>query len=90
MIKRYKKKPVIIEAVQFTGINSMAIVNWATKGRHPEMNSLVRFDGYVLNVVMPDRTLRVVMPNDFVIKGEDGWFDVWNQDNFTKNYEEAA
>lgn len=87
MIIKYKKKPIVVEAMQFNGANHMEIIRWAGKGLFSESNCPVFFDGYSLKI----NTLEGVMtalPNDYIIKGIKGEFYPCNSDVFAMTYEE--
>lgn len=81
IIKRYRKKPVIVEAVQWTGSNRQ------------EIN---RFVGSVL-LTAPTNSLIIktlegnhfAKVNDFIIKGIHGEFYPCKPDIFMKTYEEV-
>ena len=81
MIGRYRKKPVVIEAIQWTGTN----------GR-----DIARFMGatdYVDSVAIQIRTLEGnmnVSVGDWVIKGVKGEFYPCKPDIFEQTYEEVA
>lgn len=83
---KYRKKPVVIEAMQFTGgfESAYAIQDWANTvgvGRHPDR-------GYHLKVL----TLEGVMeaqPGDWIIKGLKGEFYPCKPDIFAATYEAA-
>jgi len=76
---KFRKKPVVIEAIQWTGDNVeeigefLGMVHWATSGR---------------NAVIP--TLEgdmVASPNDWIIKGVKGEFYPCKPDIFAATYE---
>ncbi len=86
---KWRKKPVVIEAVQFNGDNGPDIVNWAHNGLPPEANSVIRlgYPGYLYV-----RTLEGTMeayPNDWIIKGIKGEFYPCKPDIFNATYEPA-
>lgn len=80
MIKQYKKKPIVIEAVQWTGSNQSEIDKFIGEF------SLIHSDGsiriYTLEGVMR------VSQNDYIIKGINGEFYPCKPDIFKNTYEE--
>lgn len=80
MVQRYRKQPVVIEAVQFTGEN------------HDE---IVRFAGLKASVCGRKRTLMIktlegalaASPGDYIIKGIRGEFYPCKPDVFRQTYE---
>lgn len=82
-MKRYRKKPVVIEAVQWTGKNVDEIKKFmAGSEREPWMRG---------RVVIID-TLEgphVASPGDYIIKGVHGEFYPCKPDIFAKTYEEV-
>lgn len=85
-MKKYRKKPVVIEAVQFTGDNGYEIATWANANRPPMATLVVRTEGSVLLV----QTLEGVMtasPGDFIIKGLKGEFYPCKPDIFAASYD---
>lgn len=84
----YRKKPVVIEAMQFTGRNFMEIMHWAHDGMPPEMNSIVLHDGTGEGMVI--RTLEGdhhASKGDWIIKGVKGEFYPCKPDIFEATYE---
>lgn len=77
MIARYRKKPVEIEAVQWTGENWQEIKDFA--------GSDVSFDGR-LYVFTLEGTLKVDI-GDYIIKGVKGEFYPCKPDVFERTYE---
>ena len=83
MIKRYRKKPVVIEAVQWTGDNKVEVQRFV--GRYLEANTIRR------TVVIP--TLEgplIATDGDYIIKGVHGEFYPCKPDIFEQTYEEAG
>ena len=92
MIKKYKKKPVVIEAVQYYGQNKEEIDNFIGSVTEEEY----KFDGDRTNSasirVLFIQTLEgkmEVSPMDYVIKGVQGEFYPCKPDIFKQTYEEA-
>ena len=79
MIKSYKKKPVVIEAVQFTGEN------------YKEVEEFVGQPLYISYGVVTIPTLEGIMrckPGNYVIKGVKGEFYPCDKEIFEGTYEE--
>ena len=82
MIKKYVKKPVQIEAIQFDGWNFGDIYDWmfGVKGFYPDCRE----------ETMTIKTLEGVMTasvGDYIIKGVNGEFYPCKPDIFEKTYE---
>lgn len=83
MIKRYRKRPVVIEAVQWTGSN---------------LSEICKFTGrdvahLYANNNMYITTLEGIMKasvGDYIVKGVDGEFYPCKPDIFNKTYEEVG
>lgn len=78
MIRKYIKRPVTIEAVQFTGDNAEEVMKF--------VGSCTLFNNG--NLVIP--TLEgnmVAIPSDYIIKGVAGEFYPCKEDIFHKTYE---
>ena len=95
MIKKYKKKPVTIEAIQWTGNNLKEVLQFT--GEHPEFskwfNSFEEYQEYVIkdNNIFKIFTLEGVMKacvGDFIIKGIHGECYPCKPDIFIETYEE--
>ena len=84
---KYKKKPVIVEAMQYTGNNFVDIVNWSkqvSSERYIEEES--NKDKSILRI----ETLEGIMTaqvNDFIIKGVKNEFYSCKPDIFEQTYE---
>lgn len=84
---KYKKKPVIFEAMQYTGNNFVDIVNWSkqvSSERYIEEES--NKDTSILRI----ETLKGIMTaqvNDFIIKGVKNEFYSCKPDIFEQTYE---
>lgn len=79
---KYRKKPVVIEAVQFTGDNHGAIADFVEGNYIAEANGV----GFYI------RTLEGTMLasiGDYIIKGVNGEFYPCKPDIFEKTYEKA-
>lgn len=79
MIKRYKKKPIVIKAVQFTGEN------------YKEVEEFVGQPLYISYGMVAIPTLEGIMrckPGNYVIKGVKGEFYPCDKEIFEQTYEE--
>jgi hypothetical protein len=83
-MKHYRKKPVVIQAIQWDGT--------------PEgVMSIKNFIDYTTTLIINSEYLTIetlegdmkVMPNDWVIKGVNGEFYPCKPDIFEKTYEDA-
>ena len=77
---KYRKKPVIIDAIQFTGENFEEIKQFGVQG----------FNAGIRNMVI--KTLEgemTVLSGDWIVKGVKGEFYPCKPDIFEKTYEEV-
>lgn len=75
---KYRKKPVVIEAVQFTTMNWHAARDFL--GSVGEESPA----GFIIHTLEGDM---LASPNDYIIKGVDGEFYPCKPDIFEKTYE---
>ena len=78
---KYRKRPVVIEAVQWTGENLLEILQFSK-------DSFIDRDDYTLKI----ETLEGVMTvsrGDYIVKGVDGEFYPCKPDIFEKTYDEV-
>lgn len=80
MIKKYHKKPVIIEAVQWIGTDEN--IDEIMEFMHADILS-IRNDRLVINTLAGDM---MVDPGDFIIKGVYGEFYPCKPDIFEQTY----
>ena len=80
MIKKYRKKPVIIEAIQWNGKNLTEIDNFVCGSLKIEGSNLV------IHTLEGDMEASI---NDYIIKGVNGEFYPCKPDIFDKTYERA-
>ena len=80
MIKKYKKKPVIIEAIQWTGANKSDIQ--AFMGQHLIENTV----NHQLRIPTLEGE-HIASVGDFIIKGIHGEFYPCKPDIFEKTYD---
>jgi len=90
MVRKFRKKPVVIEAVQFTGSGESATEVTRFAGRRTTMKKVRdQFgDGRDYDLIIP--TLEgdmVASPGDYVIKGVKGEFYPCKPDIFYATYE---
>ena len=96
--KKYRKKPVVIEAMQWDGSAESAtpIINWALEADGPA----IRYHEHLMDgdlVAHPDPFLwvdtlegrMIASAGDFIIKGVNGEFYPCKPDIFAKTYESA-
>ncbi len=87
MIKKFRKKPVIVEAIQFNGKNRDEIEEFVG-----ESLGFSIFDKDISIETIYIRTLEGLMkanPNDWIIKGVEGEFYPCKPDIFKETYEEV-
>lgn len=78
---KYRKKPVVIEAIQYTGENPTEIKEFVGE------NCRINKDGFIfIHTLEGDMS---VCNGDFVIKGVNGEFYPCKPDIFDKTYEPA-
>ena len=94
MIKRYRKKPVVIEAFQWDGslLEGVKICEWIDGGSGDRASvSLGNMNSIKLSIKTLESTeegYHMVSPNDYVIKGIKDEFYSCKPDVFTMTYDE--
>ncbi len=83
MTRKYRKKPVVIEAVEWTGNNRTEICEFIDQ----ECFEFDPHDGLVIHTLEGDHHASV---GDYIIKGVHGEFYPCKPDIFEKTYEDAA
>lgn len=83
MVKRYRKKPVVIEAIQWTGNNHIEVAEFML-GANVYINIP---KGYVEIETLEGKMFAGV--NDYIIKGVKGEFYPCKPDIFEQTYEEV-
>lgn len=85
MIKKYRKKPVVIEAMKFTDTeqDNKILLDWCNADYH--INAT---DGNYL-IIKTLEGNHMASIGDFIIKGVNGEFYPCKPDIFAKTYEEA-
>lgn len=88
MATKYRKKPIIIEAMQYTGfIESKARCRkWIGKACQGGKQYQDKSENFIIHTLEGDMT---VSPNDWVIKGVRGEFYPCKPDIFAATYELA-
>ena len=88
-VKKYRKLPVVIEAMQLNGTNGKAVAIWCNGTFHPrEVNG-----GGTWASHLAIKTLEGIMTaseGDYIIKGVNGEFYPCKPDIFEKTYEEVT
>jgi len=83
---KFRKKPVEIEARQYTDETMREIIKWCNTGLLPVMNAIAYHDGYSLII----RTLEgqhIASVGDWIIKGVAGEFYPCKPDIFAATYD---
>jgi hypothetical protein len=85
---KYRKKPVIIEAKQFTDIQSyLSIVEWMkTCGDTAALADEVRYSTPIMTIQTLEGTMSA-SPGDWIIRGVSGEFYPCKPDIFAATYE---
>ena len=83
MARAYRKKPVVVEAVQWTGENHAEMCEFID----PEVFEIIPRVGLVIHTLEGDHHAN---PGDYIIKGVNGEFYPCKPDTFAKTYESAT
>lgn len=83
-MKKFRKKPVIIDAVQFTGSNHQEVSDFIGSNGKANTNSGTAVTITTLEGVM------VASPGDWIIRGVKGEYYPCKPDIFAATYEEAS
>lgn len=88
--RKFRKKPVVIEAMQYDGSldSAHSICQWAHKGLPPEANTIIRLCGSGFFVRTLEGSMRA-SPTDWIIRGVKGEFYPCKKDIFEATYEEV-
>jgi hypothetical protein len=94
MIQKFRKKPVVIETVQYTGINAGEISSFVGNDLTVELESETAYEAGqgqpIYSVIIPTLEGNMkAMPGDWVIKGVNGEFYPCKPGIFEKTYEPA-
>lgn len=89
--KRYRKKPVVIEAAQFNGLDDyLGIVQWMKdSGDTHALADEVEYRTPIMLVHTLEGTM-AASPGDWIIRGVQGEFYPCKPDIFAATYEEAT
>lgn len=85
---KYRKKPVVVEAVQFSGKWEDVPIMKDFAGNYIHEESDVDFKRSYLMIDTLEGTMKV-SPKDFIIKGVNGEFYPCKPDIFQKTYEKV-
>ena len=85
-MEKYRKKPVVIEAVQYTGHNLHEVL--AFTGTHPRFHEWFA-DRHVFKIPTLEGVMEASL-GDFIIKGVNGEFYPCKPDIFEKTYEKVV
>jgi len=80
-VKKYRKKPVIVEAIQFTGDNGKEIQDWVNN--EVWLSSIV---SPFLSILTLEGEMKGTV-GDYIIKGAQGEFYPCKPDIFEQTYE---
>lgn len=83
---QYRKKPVVIEAIQFNGKNAEEIEQWSNNNVKTGPVSEDTLTGAYLEIETLEGTM-TAQPNDYIIKGVNGEFYPCKPDIFEKTYD---
>ncbi len=88
---KYKKKPVVIEVIQWTGENKYEVEKFAGDKTSLSVNSIYRPQGhlpedYILYINTLEGTMKAEI-GDYIIKGIKGEFYPCRKDIFEETYE---
>lgn len=85
---KFRKKPVVVEAIQFTGHNKFEIADWALQENGA---TGITFPKGTNNIeIFTLEGTMTASPGDFIIKGVKGEFYPCKPDIFELTYEVAA
>lgn len=88
MIQKFRKKPVVIEAIRFTGENQRDVLHFA----FPDLSEDALNGAQTMKLPVVIETMEGDMtasPGDWVIKGVSGEFYPCKPDIFAQTYEAA-
>ena len=96
-MEKYRKKPVVVEAIKYCGDNLEDVL--AFTGKHPRWDEwFASFDEYAAHVANDHQMFKILtlegtmkaMPGDWVIKGVQGEFYPCKPEIFEKTYEKVV
>lgn len=83
---KYKKKPVVVEAIQFTGRNCFDVLRFMNRASDIWEADLMQTDHPTIYTLEGDMT---ASPGDYIIKGIKGEFYPCKPDIFEATYEKV-
>lgn len=89
MIRKYTKKPVTIEAIQWTGENTDKVLDFITEVPLSETDKIIKtaiVDNYDLYIKTLEGMMKADM-GDYIIKGVEGEFYPCKPNIFNKTYQ---
>lgn len=95
MIKKYRKKPVVIEAIQWTGENELEIKKFVGESliidliREPQLTEQGFIPKWVELKIKTLEGIHLANIGDYIIKGVKGEYYPCKPDIFEKTYEEV-
>jgi hypothetical protein len=94
MINKYIKRPVVIEAIQYTGDNLREVLDFT--GKHPDWSKWfdsfeqyqdhVNNDSKIFKIITLEGTMNA-LPGDYIIRGVNGEHYPCKPDIFEKTYD---
>jgi hypothetical protein len=83
-VKRYRKRPIVIEAIQYTHANAPEVLGWMGMG-----NTLAQtWEDEAISIPTPEGVMRA-SPGDWIIRDIQGEFYPCKPDIFEATYELA-
>ena len=86
--KQYRKKPVVIEAIRYSGRNKEEIIGWVTSFPTPRFDISWSAANNSLYIGTLEGDMRA-KPGDYVIRGVAGEFYPCDPEVFAQTYEEV-
>ena len=80
MVKKYKRKPFEIEAIQWNGKNEKEVLEFI------KIYYYVSFDGDLVLVSLDGKETTVTI-GDYITKDKNGVYEAYKPEEFTKKYE---
>ena len=90
MMAKYRKKPVVIEAIQYTGNNIVEIIKFMQERARGDKTRYLRFDATKMEYFI--KTLEgeyILTEGDYIICGIKGEFYPCKPDIFEQTYEKV-
>lgn len=88
MMGKYRKKPVVVEAIQFDGDNWGEISHWVHRNLSPENNAIILRGVIGLEVRTLDGTMSAYK-GDWIVKGVKGEVYPMKDSIFKETHEEV-